>query len=284
MSVVYAEKVEIDRWPGAKLPHAVKDTHNLVANEITSESLLQLANREIGAIHIKGFYSPEIGEAVAKKVANHPELGHYHKKYTNSVARTYMAHVDTKWDPLETKNYHDSAINAIADIRSMFYPYLSPIDHVRLLLQEHWPAGAVLQRLRGRACFVGACRLMQPDTSFFYAHNDYIYQETDAPEVEGIGEQFVANAYIQAPPEGGVLELWLRDPTPEERERILEVEGLEPHTIEPPRLTIRPESGDLILCSSRMLHSVTRARGGQRVCMATFIGVKSPEEPLVCWS
>ena len=254
-----------------------------VALELSRESLVQLTDREAGAIHVRGFYPAELAAEVAAKALDHPALGHYHKKYTSSVGRVYMPHVDTKWDADLTAQYHDGALAAIEDVRSMFSPYLSPVDYMRLRLDELWPGGAHIMRLRNRSCFVGAIRVFQPGTSEFYPHNDRIDQETDAPEIAAIREQLVANMYLQVPDEGGDLQLWLRDPAPDEQARIMEVEGLEPDTVEPPPLTIHPEAGDLIIFSSRTLHAVTPGNG-HRVGMASFIGVRGVDEPLLLWS
>lgn len=262
----------------------VRSLTNDVADQLTAETLLKLANREIGAIHVKGYYPVDIAEKVAQQAINHQALGHYHKQHTSSVGRVYMPHIDTKRDPELTKKYHDQALPAITDVRSMFHPYLSPVDRVRLELQELWPAGANLMRLRERACFVGAFRVFQPQTSEFYPHNDAIDQETDAPEIEGILNQLVANIYLQVPDEGGNLQLWLREPTEEETRIILDVEGLEPDTVEPPVVEIHPEAGDLIIFSPRMLHAVTAGQGMHRVGAAAFIATKGPKEPLVYWS
>lgn len=262
----------------------VRSATDEIADELTTETLLKLAAREIGAIHVKGYYPADIAGEVAQQAIEHKALGHYHKQYTSSVGRVYMPHIDTKWDPELTARYHDAALPSIQDVRSMFHPYLSPTDRIRLELQELWPAGANLLRLRGRACFVGAFRVFQPETSEFYPHNDAIDQETDAPEIEGVLNQLVANIYLQVPDEGGNLRLWLREPTPEETETILDVEGLHPETVEEPVHEIHPEAGDLIIFSPRQLHAVTPGRGRHRVGAAAFIATKGPQEPLVFWS
>ncbi|MFG3055753.1 2OG-Fe(II) oxygenase [Kitasatospora sp. NPDC048239] len=262
----------------------VRSATNKIADELTTESLLQLANREIGAIHVRGYYPVDIAKEVAQKAINHQALGNYHKQHTSSVGRVYMPHIDTKWDDELTRKYHDAALPAIEDVRSMFHPYLSPIDRVRLQLQELWPSGANLLRLRGRACFVGAFRVFQPTTSEFYPHNDAIDQESDAPEIEGVLNQLVANVYLQVPAEGGTLQLWQREPTEEETKVILEVEGLERDSVEPPVVEIHPDAGDLIIFSPRMLHAVTSGQGEHRVGAAAFIASKGPQEPLLFWS
>ena len=258
-------------------------THE-VARELSAETLIQLAERDIAAIHVQGYYPKEVAAKVAQKAIEHRALGHYHKKHTSTVGRVYMPHIDTKWDSELTKKYHDEALPAIDDVRSMFHPYLAPIDLVRLHLQELWPAGANLLRLRNRACFVGAFRVFQPSTSHFLPHNDAIDQETDAPEIVGVQNQLVANVYLQVPKDGGVLQLWLREPTPDETKTILKVEGLDPATIEEPVLQIHPDAGDLIIFSPRMIHAVTPGRDTHRVGAAAVIASKGRHEPLQCWS
>jgi hypothetical protein len=262
----------------------VRSATNEIAHELTTETLLQLADREIGAIRVEGYYPVDIAESVARKAISHRALGQYHKDRASSVGRVYMPHADTNWDPELTKRYHDAALPAIGDVRSMFHPYLSPMDRVRLQLQELWPAGANLLRLRGRACFVGAFRVFQPMTSELYPHNDAMDQETDAPEIVGVLNQLVANVYLQVPDVGGDLQLWLREPTPEENKIVLDVGGLAPETIEPPVHQIHPAAGDLIIFSPRMLHAVTAGHGKHRVGAAAFMATKGPHEPLAYWS
>lgn len=255
-----------------------------VANELNTDSLIKLANREIGAIHVKGFYPKDIASQVAEKTINHPKLGHYTKKYTSSVGRICMPHIDSEWDEDLAKKYHSEALENIHDIRSLFFPHISPIDHIRLLLQEYWPGGANIQNTYGRKCFVGAIRVFKPTVSKFYPHHDRIDEESDSPEVQTIIEQLVANVYLQVPNVGGELQLWLRDPTESEKELIRDVEGLLPESVEPPKLSIHPNAGDLIIFSSRMLHAVIPSEETHRVGMAAFIGCHGLDKPLTYWS
>lgn len=255
-----------------------------VAPDLTTESLLQLASRDIGAIHVRGFYPRDIAEGASEHAINHPKLGHYHKKYTSSVGRICTPHIDSEWDPEAAREYHNEAIGNVHDLRKMFAPYATPADVVRLLLQEYWPGGANIQRLYGRTCFVGAIRVFRPASSMFYPHNDTIVEESDAPELAGIQEQLVANMYLRTPSRGGDLQLWLRDPSEEEMVRIRDVEGLLPEAVESPALVLHPDAGDLIIFSSRMLHAVTPSEDGYRIGMAAFIGCYGPDRPLSYWS
>jgi hypothetical protein len=257
---------------------------NAVETELTTGNLIRLAEREIGAIHVRGYYPPDIAESIADKAIHHDALGNYHKQHTSSVGRVHMPHIDTKFDPDLIAKYHDGALEATRNIREMFEPYLAPIDKVRLDLQELWPGGANILHLRGRSCFVGALRVFQPTTSQFWPHNDALEQETDAPEADGILNQLVANVYLRVPKDGGVLHLWLREPDDQEKQTILDVEGIDPAMIEAPVLQIHPDSGDLIIFSPRMLHAVTSGNASHRVGAATFIASKGRDVPLELWS
>lgn len=257
---------------------------DLVARSLTTESLVKLAKREIGAIHVANYFPVDLADEVSEKAIHHRDLGQYHKKFTSSVGRVHMPHIDTKWNPEQIDRYHGAAQASIEDVRAMFSPVMSPVDQLRLQLQELWPAGANLLRLRGRSCFVGAFRVFQPTTSEFYPHNDLISQETDAPEIAGFENQIVANMYLKVPEVGGDLQLWLRDPTEAETQIILDVEGVDPKTIEPPKLVIHPEAGDLIIFSSQMLHAVTSCKDSHRVGMAAFIGCPAVDQPMAFWS
>jgi hypothetical protein len=195
-----------------------------------------------------------------------------------------MPHIDSEWNDELRRKYHAESVANIHGLREIFYPHLSPVDHVRLLLQELWPCGANIQRLHGRSCFVGAFRVFRPEKSFFLPHHDRLEEESDAPEIQGLVQQLVANIYLQVAGRGGDLQLWLREATPAENTSIRDVEGLLLEKVESPRITIHPEAGDLTIFCSRQLHAVTPPIGTTRVGMAAFIGCYGPERPLTYWS
>lgn len=266
------------------LDEIISDTRYSIANQLTRDTLMQLANREIGLIHVKGFYNNPHAKAVAQAMINHPNLGHYSKKYTSSVGRVFTPHIDAEWDDEARAIYAAESSKNIQSLRELFLPNCPPIDYVRCRLQELWPKGANIQELYGQKCFVGTCRVFKPAISTFYPHHDRIDEETDAQEILDLTEQLVANVYLETPPTGGELELWLREPDDQERERIRHVEGLLRDTVEPPKLVIKPEAGDLTMFSTRLLHAVRPSPDGYRIGMAAFIGVHGINKPLTYWS
>ncbi|NGO43223.1 hypothetical protein [Streptomyces ureilyticus] len=52
------------------LPDVVRSATSTVAHELTTDTLLQLANREIAAIHVRSYYAIEIAAEAAKKAIN----------------------------------------------------------------------------------------------------------------------------------------------------------------------------------------------------------------------
>ncbi|MET8524742.1 2OG-Fe(II) oxygenase [Micromonospora sp. NPDC005172] len=255
-----------------------------IAKELTTESLTRLADRKLAAIHVSGYYPADVAAEVAQEAIRHPELENYKTQRAGGVGRVHLPHFDVRWNEGLSRRYHDGAIESVRDVRAMFHPYLAPVDQLRLDLEELWPAGANLMRLHGRPCFVGAFRVFNPDTSEFAPHNDAIDQETDAPEIEGIVNQLVANIYLQVPKRGGTLQLWTREPTAVEVEILRESAGLNRDLVGPPDVEISPASGDMVLFSSRMLHAVTVAEGDHRVGAAAFIASKGLNHPLTYWS
>ena len=255
-----------------------------IATDLTTESLMKLADRKIAAIHVRGYYSGDIAAKIAQQAIRHPALESYNTELGNEVGRVHLPHFDARWNEEISKRYHDRAIASTRDVRAMFHPYLAPVDQLRLDLEELWPAGARLMRLRGRPCFVGAFRVFQPGTSQFAPHNDAIDQETDAPEIAGVVNQLVANIYLQVPRRGGVLQLWVREPSAAEAEVLRDTAGLPKDAVGQPDLEISPEAGDVVLFSSRMLHAVTVAEDDYRVGAAAFFASKGAGHPLMYWS
>ena len=255
-----------------------------IANELNGENLIRLTRNEIAAIHVEQFYPATMCEKYSEKAIENPNWGYYDKEYVNKVARLYTPYADVHGNPTLEQAYHDQAIGHIRDTRAIFYPHISPMDHVRLLLEEFWPGGVALQKFNGRKCFGGIMRVFAPGEASFHAHYDRIDEETDAAEVKGITQQLGMNIYLQMPKEGGDLQMWLRQPNDEERRHVRQFEGLPHGSIAPPVHTIHPGTGDLIMMSSWLLHAVTPGKDRARISIGSFIGCFGKDQPLTIWS
>ena len=256
----------------------------IIADRLDQQSLRQLSRGEIAAIHIKEFYPADLCEKFAIEAVNNSGFGFYSKEFVNKVARLHTPYADAHGDQIAEDAYHDGALAAIHHTRALFRPYLSPMDHARLLLNEYWPGGVELQKLNGRKCFGGIMRVFPPKNAEFHAHYDRLDEETDAPEAKGLKQQFGMNIYLQVPEEGGDLQLWLREATDIERKHVRESEGLPHGMIEPPVHTIHPGIGDLIIMSTWQLHAVTPGKDIARVSIGSFIGCYGENKPLTIWS
>ena len=257
-----------------------------ITHTLSSETICDVSKKDSGtlAILIKNFYPEDLSKKAAEKAISHSNVGSYGKKFASVVNRIGMPHVDTLENQSLLNRYHSEAIPSIHDIRKLFYPSISPVDHLRLLLQELWPSGANIQQLNEKTCFTGAIRLFAPKVGTFIPHTDRIETENDAPELKDIAGQLAANIYLNIPKQGGELCLWDREATPEEEVVIKQLKGLDMESLSPPAIKLSPSAGDLIIFNSRKLHAVTPCVESTRVSMATFIGIYGENRPLTYWS
>jgi hypothetical protein len=251
-----------------------------ISNEITQDSLRKLLLKEIDAIHVPGFYPHDISRKFAQKIAGHGELDSYKTQY--DLKRLGMGFVDVGDDPESEKKYHNEAMRAISLIRDMIYPHITPLDHLRLMLEEVWQGGAELEAIKGGKCFVGSCRVIDPGAKML-PHSDRMGRMTEsALDMKG---QLAVNIYLQMPEKGGEVELWLKEPTPEQEKEMAVRDGLDHDVLGEPTLLVKPDVGDLVIFNSQLIHGVTPGEGGtQRVTMSCFIGYRGDDKPLTYWS
>ncbi|WP_306031425.1 2OG-Fe(II) oxygenase [Stappia sp. MMSF_3263] len=251
-----------------------------ISKELTAESIRKLVAKNIDAIHVPGFYPSDLSAEFSRRIAGHSDLEAY--KVQNALKRLGMGYVDVGKDADNASRYHSEAVRSIWGIRDLVYPRMTPLDHFRLLLEEVWPAGATIQTIDGQKSFVGTCRVIEPGATML-PHNDRLARMLVDGQ-SGLTGQLAVNVYLDMPPSGGDLELWLSEPTPEQ-DKIQETsDGLERSELSEPRMVIRPQNGDLVLFNSQLIHCVSPGVGGQRVTMSCFVGYRGDDEPLSYWS
>lgn len=276
-------------------------TFPAIARGLDARSLFDLARERVDLIHLPGFCPPDLSAEIARAVAEHGSLEAYRTQ--SALKRLGMGFVDVGGDAQALGRYHAEALPATRAVRGLVWPKLTPIDHLRLLLDEVWPAGAMIERIRGATAFVGTYRVIEPGAAML-PHNDRLSRmlaalpggapddapegpdghSDSAPDSCGMTAQLAVNVYLEMPEAGGEIELWLRRPTREEDAAIGADDGLPRASLEPPRLVFRPGVGDLVIFNSRLIHNVAPGIGGRRVSASCFIGCRGPAAPLSVWS
>jgi len=175
----------------------------------------------------------------------------------------------------------------IRDMRRLVHPYVSPVDRLRLELDDIWTYGCNLAKLGDKKTFAGVVREYK-ETSSAEPHCDVIAWDIleSHKDQTTVINQIAANVYLKTSESGGELVLWDEWPTQSKYNMAHNAEGigLDSKKILPPKLEITPKQGDLILFNSMRIHSVKEIKTSVRMTWACFIGYSRTDAPLVIWS
>jgi hypothetical protein len=209
------------------------------------------------------------------------------------------------------EEYYRSASRSIRSVRRVCAPALSPIDRLRLELDETNPAGATVGAFEQRKMLCGIGRVMTAHGSKMGSAAQPHYDSLPA-EISHLANQFSANIYLSTPnytdevaaagTSNGdsdspwsvsgrraipaALQAAMPDTARDHGElEMWDVPALPPHEIHetapdfdwraalPPSLLIRPRVGDLILINTRKPHAIRSFQSGDRISLQTFIGL-----------
>ncbi|OBS09279.1 2OG-Fe(II) oxygenase [Acidihalobacter prosperus] len=247
---------------------------------------LPLLERLVGgtdvAAVVRSFIPPDLAFRIGERIL----CGGF-SRYINapSIGRIGMAFYETERRPALVEKYFDEALRGIRELRARCAPYLSPMDMLRCMLDELWPAGAHLATLYGRKMHVGLSRVVEPGVHFLAHHDIFAKDAPDTQEAHSLRAQLACNVYLQMPERGGALQIWDRLMTPADFDaRRGDCYGIHPDLLGRPDVELRPQAGDLILFDSTKMHAVTPGQPQPRLSLSCFIGYRDRASPLVFWS
>ncbi|EEH8378408.1 2OG-Fe(II) oxygenase [Salmonella enterica subsp. enterica serovar Montevideo] len=242
----------------------------------------RLVRGEALAIWVRNF----VDEGVAAKLSEQI-MGQGFQKYLNapSIGRIGMAFYEAENQPPLMANYFESVFDNIDELRKRCTPYVSPIDLLRCVLDEVWPAGAQLETLYGRKMYVGLSRVVKPGVTFLAHHDIFAKDAPDNFQAHSLQAQMAANIYLSMPSEGGALQIWDRQLSAEAFDEMRgDSYGIDPALLGEATLEVRPNAGDLVLFNSRRMHAVTAGSDNIRLSLSCFVGYRGPAMPLSFWS
>lgn len=253
-----------------------------VDTSLTLEGLKRLIANDIQVLRIPRFVDRTACSVMA---AGLKHCGYNDYLNAPSVGRIGMSYFETGRREDLVELYFANAFANIDLLRRACYPYACPIDTLRCLLDERWPAGCNLQTLYGRKMFVGLSRCMKPGTPLMAHHDMFGRHAPDTRESRTLISQFGVNVYIDVPAKGGELAMWMDEISDAE---FLCMRGndyaIPLDRLDDPDFTVKPENGDLILFNARKLHAVLPGEGVDRLTLSSFIGYRGNDHGLTVWS
>lgn len=253
---------------------------------LKGRDLLALVCGEIAAIRVKKFIPKTLCEGIAETMTTSPLFGHYANPGAENIGRLGEAFFERQTSPEAQARYDRESMSWMRELRAALAPMLSPIDKLRVELDEAWPHGAKIARIDGVKLFSGLGRVFG-EGSCAEPHQDVIYWDAvGSKEAARIAFQLAANVYLSMPKRGGALMIWPESLSHDQYEayRIPGSYGVRQDCLASEPLIIHPEVGELILFDSRKVHAVARIEDGSRYTFSTFIGLEATTSPMALFS
>ena len=266
----------------------------LTVDNLSTAALEDLFHHRVCAVRVPGFVPPEQAEALAEHLAGMDKVNWQvssaeglEETDVESIGMPYNMVVSDGPDGAGGGGGEAARDAYFADARALSSRFrspvapamLTPIDKLRLELDDVWPDGAnVAKDKRGRSHLAGAGRVMRPGGRWRdgFLHVD----ELDVlSEARGL---FSANVYLRMPPTGGALHIWnvnvrtrwdyYRNAHTLSRLLVQDDAG-QAHLRAsfPAPLVLAPDPGDLILICAQRPHAACGFDEGMRVSMQTFV-------------
>jgi hypothetical protein len=139
-------------------------------NSLNLEDLKDLFEGRILAIKIPNFSPPNTCRIMAERIQRHNKLKYY--SHAPNIARVMEAFYESYQNPVKRKGYYRKAIKSIIEFRQISDPYLNPMDHLRLLLDDIWEQGAKIENIDGMPMTFGLAQIFKKGSQA-YPHQDF---------------------------------------------------------------------------------------------------------------
>ena len=262
------------------------------SGHIERKHLQALFSHEAVAVHVRGFVGNVPAANLARvllerdaveatsswQVANGRGMESSDVRAVGGIPFAVASH-SAKSDPSKIDRYFNQSAEEIRWLRNAC-DGLSPLDKLRLELDESWPGGSSLlkERANGRPYLPGIGRVMRGPTQW---GDGFCHVDDLAPLSPNEG-LFSANTYLELPPVGGDLHIWPVSfknrwdfyrhaatlsllTTPDEAGQRALRQQL------PPPIVLRPKQGDLVIICTQRPHAVQGFPIGSRVSLQSFI-------------
>lgn len=259
-----------------------------VTSILKGDDVNDLIKNNIVTLVIKNFYQQELCQKLYKKIL----VNRSFEKYTHElvkgrrVIQKYFG-VDRLGYPFNltynsspeseiTAHYYKEAARGICQLREYCMSAVTPIDKLRLELDERFELGATVAAFQGRKMLAGIVRISKEKLSNLSAEQPHF--DALPTKFAHLNEQFAANIYLNVPNCGGELELWDTPPVEPLFQTPFDWRASLPTSIK-----IKPSQGDLIIFNCRRPHAISSFRGTDRVTAQVFIGFQK-NKPLQMWN
>lgn len=259
----------------------------IYAKELEEWHLIGLLDHSIDAVIVPNYFLEPECAIISERIKKSKYFSAYpdHPSVSRLGPELYECESE-----LELAKYQKEARTLIKEMRRLVHPYISPIDRLRVEIDDIWSYGCNLGRIGETKMFAGIVREFQENNPG-EPHCDvmawgFFDHYKDKPNIIN---QLAANVYLKTSESGGEIMLWDEWPTQTEYNMAYKTDdpasfGLDSKKIGQPKLELKPNLGDLILFNSMRIHSVKKIKTGVRMTWGCLIGYSGTDDPLIIWT